>query len=254
MPENNLPVTASPAAGYWMMLNAAVFDDPVLTDGAKLLYTLITSLTRRDGYCYATNAYLAERIGKDTKSVQRLIKTLKQAGHLTVEVELDAETRQVKSRKIWCLTGPNNAADPHLKNEDTPHLKEGTPHLKNAVTSPQKCGVELDNKNIYIPPKAPHEKKKRGELAPADVMERADAYARYDDGLYAALLGFMESRAKLRKPIKTDRAMVLLLNKLDKLSRGSLNIKIAMLDEATMKGWSPVYLHDDWGAVTGPGA
>ena len=76
-------------------------------------------------------------------------------------------------------------------------------------------------------------------------MQRAVEYAGGNAEALNALLGFLESRYKLRKPIKTMRAMNLLLKKLDELSRGQPREKIALLDEATLHGWQSVYSHND---------
>ena len=73
------------------------------------------------------------------------------------------------------------------------------------------------------------------------VMKRFNDYAGDDGELLQRLVDFAELRHKIRSPIKTDRQVTLLLNRLDKLSGGAAAVKHAMLDEATEKGWKTVY-------------
>lgn len=49
--------------GYWSVIPAPVRNDPQLKPSAKLLYVEISALCAETGYCWATNAYLAERMG-----------------------------------------------------------------------------------------------------------------------------------------------------------------------------------------------
>lgn len=52
---------------------------------ALRLYALIKGLTRMRGYCFATNAYLAERLNCGESSVRRWLNSLKEEGFLEIE-------------------------------------------------------------------------------------------------------------------------------------------------------------------------
>ena len=71
------PFTAS----YDYPCPAEVLQDRHVSDGAKLLMTVILGLSRREGFCWARNKFLADQIGKDKDSIPRLLKEL--AGELT---------------------------------------------------------------------------------------------------------------------------------------------------------------------------
>jgi len=202
-----------------MQLNADVFDDARLTDGAKLLYSLMTSLTSKKGYCYASNAYLGNRMQKDKRSIQRLLAMLSDCGHVTIDFSDDSD-----DRKIWCNTGTGRVGAPHDKNV--------TPRDKSDVGATTEMSP-LNNVDI--------EKNNKTPIVPKAIYAGMVEYSSHNEELFEALMGFAESRSKNKSPISTERAWTLLRNKLDMLSGGSDARKIELLDEATLNGWKSVY-------------
>lgn len=61
---------------YYAIIPANVRYDKNLKDKAKLLYGEITSLSNKDGYCWATNRYFAELYDVSTTTLSTLIKNL----------------------------------------------------------------------------------------------------------------------------------------------------------------------------------
>ena len=57
--------------GYFAVIPATVLFNNQLKPNAKLLYALITALSNKEGYCYASNKYLGEKLGVDHKTVSR---------------------------------------------------------------------------------------------------------------------------------------------------------------------------------------
>ena len=82
-------------------------------------------------------------------------------------------------------------------------------------------------------------------IIPHEVKTALDEYAGEDSELREALEGLAENRAAIKKPIKSLRAVKLLLAALDKLSKGDRGIKIAMLNKATASNWLSVYALND---------
>ncbi|MEK6883163.1 MAG: helix-turn-helix domain-containing protein [Nanoarchaeota archaeon] len=72
---------------YFALITADILLDRGLTSTAKILFATITSLTKKCGYCYASNEYLGEIIKKDPRTVQRIIKKLNYKGDITVIIE-----------------------------------------------------------------------------------------------------------------------------------------------------------------------
>ncbi|MDM1464039.1 helix-turn-helix domain-containing protein [Myroides odoratimimus] len=73
--------------GFWSILTAEVRYDKRLKPNAKLLYSEISALTSRDGYCWAKNEYFAELYDVSPETISRWISQLKKYGYLLVEIE-----------------------------------------------------------------------------------------------------------------------------------------------------------------------
>lgn len=61
--------------------------DPNLTVIEKYLFGLITGLSKKEGYCYMSNAELGERMGLEQGRVSKIISKLAQMEYLVVSVE-----------------------------------------------------------------------------------------------------------------------------------------------------------------------
>lgn len=87
------------------------------------------------------------------------------------------------------------------------------------------------------------EEKKQTPIAPAEVEKRVAEYCGGDEELREAIMGLLENRTKLnrQKTVKTERAMNGILRKLDELSGGRREMKLALLDKATTSNWLTVY-------------
>ena len=72
---------------------------------------------------------------------------------------------------------------------------------------------------------------------PAELMKRAADYAGEDAELLARFLDFAENRRAIKKPIKTDRTLTLLLSKLNELSNGNRKRKLQLIDLAIERNW-----------------
>ena len=88
--------------GLFITIPTCVVTDQELTDGSKLLYGFIISLAQQSGYCFATNAYLAELMNTSERSVQNYVRTLKNAGYIDVEL-IYGEKGEIKERHIRCM-------------------------------------------------------------------------------------------------------------------------------------------------------
>ena len=71
-------------------------------------------------------------------------------------------------------------------------------------------------------------------------LRSEDIYEGMYENLISALKDFEEMRKKIKSPM-TDRAIVSLVNKLNKLAGDDEELKIQMLDEAILHNWKSVY-------------
>lgn len=119
---------------YYTIIPADVRYDNELTPIAKLLFSEILSLSIKNGYCYATNNYLAELYGINLTTVRRAIALLVKKNYITSQV-------QYKDKKI---------VGRHLKVSELVWAKMPIGIGKNAPTSMGKNAPynNINNNNI----------------------------------------------------------------------------------------------------------
>lgn len=113
--------------GYYGILPASVRYDKNLKPMEKIMYSELTALSNKNGYCNATNSYFAElyEVGKNTVSLW--ISDLEKAGYIKTKLIYETGTKIIKERRIYI-------SDPITKNNDTYHEKEVDPITKNNDT------------------------------------------------------------------------------------------------------------------------
>lgn len=88
---------------YYANIPATVRYDKRLTPNAKLLYGEITALCNQEGYCWAMNAYFADLYGVSKTSISAWIGNLKEAGHITVQMNYKDGSKHILNRYIRIL-------------------------------------------------------------------------------------------------------------------------------------------------------
>ena len=113
--------------GYYGILPANIRYDKNLKPMEKIMYSELTALSNKNGYCNATNSYFAElyEVGKNTVSLW--IGDLEKAGYIKTKLIYEAGTKNIKERRIYIT-------NPITKNDDTYHEKEVDPITKNDDT------------------------------------------------------------------------------------------------------------------------
>ena len=97
---------------YYSILTANVRYDRELKANEKLLFSEITALANKSGYCTATNNYFAKLYGKSKTTISNWINHLKEKGYLKVYLEKDGS--QIIGRKLYPVD------EPVKENKDTP--------------------------------------------------------------------------------------------------------------------------------------
>lgn len=222
---------------YWAVVPAGVRYDKELPPNAKLLYAEISALTNADGYCFASNRFFEDHFGLSTASIQRLLKALEKRGYIRVEVIRKADTREVEERRIYAGINPVRDSVPPSPQK----CGEGSPQ-KYEEPSPQKCGVDYYNNitNTPLTPQGGKEGKKDKLKLDDEARTMLNDYVRGDQQLAEAMLALMEVRAQL-KAVNTPKAIKALLGRLDKLSGGRREEKIALLEQSVTNSWKSVF-------------
>lgn len=101
---------------YYAIITANIRYDKRLKPNEKLMYSEITALANKEGYCHASNKYFAELYDVVPQTVSKWISHLEQLGY--VQVELVRKDNQIVQRKI------------HLGNQTPINKKINTSSIK----------------------------------------------------------------------------------------------------------------------------
>lgn len=85
---------------YFSIIPANVRYDKDLKPNEKLLYSEITALSNKDGYCYATNKYFANLYGVSIQSISTWISNLINKGYIESELIYEDNSKEIKYRKL----------------------------------------------------------------------------------------------------------------------------------------------------------
>lgn len=110
---------------FYSILTANVRYDERLSDSEKILFSEITALSNKYGYCTATNNYFSELYNVSKRTISTRISNLKKLGYLYIQTEL--EGKQIKSRKVYPMTNPSY---PMERNFNTPMERNFVPPIE----------------------------------------------------------------------------------------------------------------------------
>lgn len=108
-----------PRIGYYSVIPATVLFNEHLKANEKLLYALITALSNREGYCYASNKYLAGKLKVNQHTISHWLTDLREHNFIYVEI-IRNEKQEIIQRKIY----PNDV--PYVLNNTYPYIPKNT--------------------------------------------------------------------------------------------------------------------------------
>lgn len=82
---------------YHVVIPTYLWEDDKIPWKIKKLYGRIYSLCSKEGYCWASNNYLANEIKTSPRTIQRYLKTLEKIGEINCEIN----QKDGNERKIW---------------------------------------------------------------------------------------------------------------------------------------------------------
>jgi len=134
---------------YYVIVPASVRYDKKLTANAKLLYGEITALCNKEGYCWASNSYFANLYGVSKNSISSWINDLRDAGHISVQMNYKEGTQHILNRYIKLLvegTPENLGTYPNNLGEGTPENLVVNTTLNNTYNN-----LHIDE-YVFMPP------------------------------------------------------------------------------------------------------
>jgi hypothetical protein len=116
---------------YYGIIPASVRYDKVVPPCARLLYSELSALTNKDGYCWASNAYFAKLYQVAPTTISAWINKLKERGHIRIE-NLDGVHRKIYLSEVFVNKGFN----PSEKSEGTEGIEKAEDTLHNLPIDP----------------------------------------------------------------------------------------------------------------------
>ena len=186
---------------YFGILPANVRYDKNLKPMEKILYTEISSLTNKDGYCYATNSYFSKLYEVHKNTVGTWINNLEKQGYIKTVLIYKKGTKEIIERRIYI----NQKIDTPINEKvDTPineNIEENNTSINNKIN------------NIYLYKGSEFEK---------------------------AFSDFKIMRVGKKEPLSKP-AEDLILMKLYKLAGDNEQLAIEILNKSTINSWKDIF-------------
>lgn len=206
---------------HFTVLYKSAIEDKRLPLDARGLLAIMVGLP--DGWQYSVKG-LAAYVGVSKDTIRRLLEKLEKVGYLIREQTHDENG--------------HFAGNVYILQDEAPPLSENTDNGETRQREKPSSGFPTQ-----INTKITKDRKNQTPIAPAEVVEVVEKYCGEDNELREWIMGLLENRIKInrRKAVETERAMSGILRKLDKLSDGRREVKIALLDKAISMNWLTVY-------------
>ncbi len=203
------------------VLYKSAIEDKRLPLDARGLLAIMVGLP--DGWQYSVKG-LAAYVGVSKDTIRRLLEKLEKVGYLTREQTHDENGHF--SGNVYVL---QDEAPPLSGNADNGERRQREKPSSGFPTQ--------------INTKRTKDRKNQTPITPAEVEKCVVDYCGEDDELREAIMGLLENRIKVnrKKAVVTDAAMKLILRKLDRLSDGRREVKLAMLRKAITYNWLTVF-------------
>lgn len=105
--------------GYYAIIPATVLFNEKIKANEKLLYAIITVLSNKEGYCYASNSYLGRLLNSQPHTISKWVSHLKELGFVCIDI-IKNDKGEIIQRRIY----PNDT--PYTINRTYPYSTNGT--------------------------------------------------------------------------------------------------------------------------------
>lgn len=104
---------------YYSILTADVRYNKKLNASEKLLFSEITALSNKYGYCVAGNGYFSKLYNVSDRSVTRWIKHLKECGYLEYVPIYKDNSKEIAERRLYPITNSKAPLDKNVEDNIT---------------------------------------------------------------------------------------------------------------------------------------
>lgn len=202
-----------------------------LTMQEKMILVEIESYDNGEIGCYASNKHFVSNFGINSSRISQIIQSLQRKNYITINYEYNG--KEIVKRYLHINRPPYPLKEGMLK------INIGM--LKNEIEVCQfdKGGYvkKLKDNNTYINnTNNNNNKKERKKETNYDKIINSMVE---DEEIKNSIYEFIKMRKLIKKPM-TDRALTMLINKLEKLSSDK-DIQIKILEKSILKNWTDIY-------------
>ena len=136
---------------YYSILTADVRYDKELKANEKLLFSEITALSNKYGYCTASNGYLADLYDVKKTTVSHWLIHLKEKNYIRIEIERN-DKKEIISRKIYPVSNPIvQKSNRYSTNNQDPIVQKSKENITsiNNINISDKDNSESNNTNRF---------------------------------------------------------------------------------------------------------
>lgn len=127
--------------GYYAIIPATVLFNEKIKANEKLLYAIITVLSNKEGYCYASNNYLGRLLNAQPHTISKWVSHLKSLGFVCLDI-IKNDKGEIIQRRIY----PNDT--PYTINRTYPYAIDRTEGMSQKGQYNNIIDNNINNKKI----------------------------------------------------------------------------------------------------------
>ena len=201
-----------------------------LTFQEKIILVEIDSYDDGQVGCFATNKHFVNNFGINSSRISQIIQSLQRKNYITITYDFNG--KEIIKRYLHINRPPYPPKDGMLK------INIGMLKNEMGVCQFDKGGYvkKLKDNNTNINNTNINNKKERKKETNYDKIINSMVE---DEEIKNSIYEFIKMRKLIKKPM-TDRALTMLINKLEKLSSDK-DIQIKILEKSILKNWTDIY-------------
>ena len=205
-----------------------------LTMQEKMILVEIDSYDNGEIGCYASNKHFVSNFGINSSRISQIIQSLQRKNYITINYEYNG--KEIVKRYLHINRPPYPPKEGMLKNNIGMLENEMGVcqfHKGGYVKKLKDNNTNINNTNINNKKESKKESKK--ETSYDKIINSMIE----DEEIKNSIYEFIKMRNLIKKPM-TDRALTMLINKLEKLSSDK-DIQIKILEKSILKNWTDIY-------------
>lgn len=175
--------------GYYSIIPATILYNKDLKANQKILYAVITSLSNKEGYCFASNKYLADKLNVGANTVSGWITDLRRKNLVQVEL-IRNDKQEIIQRRIYIKDIPYNSYKeyPYTKKEEEGILQKWEENniINNNISTHTLSKIEYQDKVFLYAYEYEDLVEKYGQVKADKCIEELSLYKRSKGVEYAS--------------------------------------------------------------------